>query len=373
MRTLLTALAICTLTVTANGQTASKVSPGTEKGPHPVGVRTMVLVDGSRRDEYANGPRTLVTEIWYPATSKARKGDTTNFGDFFGEYQAEAGQVAAHFGSTLEEINKRYTSIGVRDAPLQRGKYPLLVFSHGNGGLRHQNVFQVDHLASHGYVIVSADHTGNAAVTPLPDKALPYDRGGRGRSAKNRPLDASFLISHFLAASKSSRGWLRGSLDPEKIGVLGHSFGGFTACSVAASDSRVKAILPMTVAYGKSPTIPLLLMLGAWDRTIGAPGNRVSGTYYQRADGPKHMLVIKRGGHFTFSDMDRINPKFGDGIGKDKKSGEDFLPIDRAKDIINTYSLAFFDHYLKGDQDAAKILATNLAPDELSLESEIPK
>ena len=43
-------------------------------GSYPVGVRTVVLVDKSRKDEYSGGPRTLVTEIWYPAAEEAREG-----------------------------------------------------------------------------------------------------------------------------------------------------------------------------------------------------------------------------------------------------------------------------------------------------------
>src|ERR1700741_696395 len=36
-------------------------------GPFPVGVTTTVFVDNSRTDNLTKQPRTLVTEIWYPA------------------------------------------------------------------------------------------------------------------------------------------------------------------------------------------------------------------------------------------------------------------------------------------------------------------
>lgn len=338
-------------------------------GPYPVGVRTLVLVDESREDAYSGGPRTLVTEVWYPAVDEARGKKATTFSEFFGKHRDAAHQLVEHFGGKLDEVDARFRSIGVRGAKRRAGKFPLLVFSHGNGGIRHQNVFQMDHLASHGYIVVSPDHTGNAGVTPLPEKALPYDKNGRSSSAKDRPVDVSFLITRCLAGSGRRGSWFEGALDADRIGVLGHSFGGFTACKVVETDERVKAIIPMTVAYGKRTSVPCFVMLADRDRTMKQPGNTVARMYYQASKGPKHLLTLKRGGHFSFTDMDRIAPGFGDGIGKDKRTGEEFLPIGRAKSIINAYSLAFFDAYLRGNSRAGAFLTTNIDPDEIRVQS----
>jgi type 1 glutamine amidotransferase/dienelactone hydrolase len=338
-------------------------------GPYPVGVRTFVLVDESRDDAYSGGKRTLVTEVWYPAVDDARGKKATTFSEFFGKHRDAAHQLVEHFGGKLEDVDARFRSIGVRGAKRREGKFPLLVFSHGNGGIRHQNVFQMDHLASHGYIVVSPDHTGNAGVTPLPEKALPYDRNGRGTSAKDRPLDVSFLITHCLAESGRGGSFFEGALDADRIGVLGHSFGGFTACKVAETDKRVKAIIPMTVAYGKRTSVPCFVMLGNRDSTMKQPGNMVSRMYYQASKGPKYLLTLKRGGHFSFTDMDRIVPDFGDGIGKDKRTGEEFLPIDRAKSMINAYSLAFFEAFLRQSSRARAFLNVNVDPVEIQIES----
>lgn len=338
-------------------------------GSYPVGVRTLVLVDQDREDSYSGGLRTLVTEVWYPAVESARSAKKTTFSEFFGKYQAEAGQFVDHFGGKLSEVESRFRCAGVRGAALRQGVFPLLVFSHGNGGIRHQNIFQVEHLASHGYIVVSADHTGNAGLAPLPSGALPYDRSGRGRSARNRPRDVSFLITELLRRNAQAGSWLHKSLDGERIGLLGHSFGGFTVCKVAEADRRVKAILPMTVGYGRKTSVPMLLMLGEKDRTMGAAGNAVARLYYQGCEGPKHLVSLKRGGHFSFTDMDAIAPGFGDGIG-----GEEFLPIARAKSVVNAYSLAFFDHYLRADAPSGRYLRTNPDETEILLKSgNLPK
>jgi type 1 glutamine amidotransferase/dienelactone hydrolase len=339
-------------------------------GPYPVGVRTLVLADRSREDALTGGPRTLVTEIWYPAVEAARGGRPATFSEFFGRHQEAAGAFVERFGGSLEEVNRRFETVAVRDAGLRPGRYPLLVFSHGNGGVRHQNVFQMDHLASHGYVIASPDHTGNAGLTPLPERAVPYDRRGRGQSARDRPLDVSFIIDELLARDGEEGHWLRGAVDRERIGILGHSFGGFTACRAVESDPRVKAILPMTVAYGGPTSVPVLVMLAGRDRTMGEAGNNLARLYYLSCTGPKHLVTLRRGGHFSFTDMDRINPAFGDGIGADRKSSEEFLAIGRAKQLINAYSLAFFERYLRGDQEAGRRLALNLDAEEVEIRAE---
>ena len=111
--------------------------------------------------------------------------------------------------------------------------------------------------------------------------------------------------------------------------------------------------------------MPMLLMLGDRDRTMGAAGNAVSRLYYESCGGPKHLLALKRGGHFSFTDMDHIAPGFGDGAG-----GAGFLPSSRAKAIINAYSLAFFEHYLRSDADSGSFLRRNLDEEEISLKSE---
>ena len=52
-------------------------------GPYPVGVTTTVFVDHGRTDKVTNQPRTLVTEIWYPATDDARSLPKNRYSEFF--------------------------------------------------------------------------------------------------------------------------------------------------------------------------------------------------------------------------------------------------------------------------------------------------
>jgi predicted dienelactone hydrolase len=51
----------------------------------------------------------------------------------------------------------------------EKSNYPVLIFSHGLTGFRNQNTFEVEELASHGYIIVGIDHTYDAAATIFTD------------------------------------------------------------------------------------------------------------------------------------------------------------------------------------------------------------
>ena len=61
---------------------ATKILDPMQAGPFPVGVTTTVLIDHSRKDAATNEDRTLVTEIWYPATDEARSLPKKKFSDF---------------------------------------------------------------------------------------------------------------------------------------------------------------------------------------------------------------------------------------------------------------------------------------------------
>ncbi len=358
---MLLASALCRLSV------AGELERFWKPGPYPVGVRTLAISDRAREDPRSGGPRTLMTEVWYPAAEEARGARPTRFVEFFGEHPEAAEGFVAHFGSRLEDVERRFRSVAVRGARLREGRYPLLVFSHGNGGLRHQNVFQMDHLASHGYIVASPDHTGNAGVTVLPDRVVPYDRSARRDFFAERPADVRAVIDRLLEFSRDGGHWLRGALDEGAIGLLGHSFGGYTCAEAAAKDPRVKAILPMTVALFSPPKVPVMVMMGELDRTIGPAGNLLNRGYYANALPPKYLLVLKRGGHYSFTDMDCIRPDFGDGIGAETRGGRriEYLEVSRAKAIINAYSLAFFEAYLRGDGEAAEFLRRNHDPAEI--------
>lgn len=356
----------------ASSRTAKTSPPDPlSAGPFPVGVTTKVFVDISRTDSFTKQPRTLVTEIWYPATEDARRMPMNKYSDFIpGGITPEIDElIKKTYKMSAAEIDKIYWNEAHRNAPVRKGRFPLVIFSHGNGGSRNQNTFWCDYLASHGYIIVSPDHTGNARWTIINGKPIVFQGGERNNSAKDRPLDVSFLLDQMIRWDKGTDKRFAGRIDTERAAVAGMSFGSYTAHWAADQEPRFKAVIAMSGAPAShiNLTVPSLRMLGTEDRTLGVAGNAAIRDNHGKHTGPSYLLELKDGGHFSFTDMFKINKHFGDGVGEGKRRDTnepfEFTSMETTYKIINSYSVAFLGYYLKSETSYLTFLSENHWPE----------
>jgi predicted dienelactone hydrolase len=354
------------------GDTAGATPPDPlSAGPFPVGVTTTVFVDSSRTDNLTKQPRTLVTEIWYPATDEARQMPKNKFSDFIpGGVTPEIGElIKKTYKVDAAEVDKLYWNEAHRNAPLRDGRFPLIVFSHGNGGSRHQNTFWYDYVASHGYIIVSPDHTGNARWTIIDGKVITSASGERLNSAKDRPLDVCFLLDQMIRWDKGGDPRFAGRVDTDHAAIAGMSFGSFTAHWASDRDPRFKAVVAMSGAppMHTNLTVPSLRMLGTEDRTLGTLGNGLIRANHTTHTGPAFLLELKNGGHYSFTDVFKVNKNFGDGIGAGKRRDTnepfEFTSMELTYQIVNSYSVAFLGYFLKGQKEYWMFLSENHWPD----------
>ncbi|MBV9907127.1 MAG: hypothetical protein JOY52_06135 [Hyphomicrobiales bacterium] len=112
-----------------------------------------------------------------------------------------------------------------RDAVFAPGerKRPLVVFSHGAGGNASGHAWFGEYLAERGYVVAMAYHYRANTF----DTSALYMRNQLWR----RPLDLSLIITHLLQDPVWGP-----RLDPDRIGVAGHSQGGFTALWIGGAE-----------------------------------------------------------------------------------------------------------------------------------------
>lgn len=324
------------------------------RGPHPVGVRTEHLSDPARAE------RAVPVELWYPATD-AHAGDAPDAYELF---------------PGLERVPQD----AVRDATPRAGRHPLVLFSHGFGGHRRQSTFLCTHLASHGYVVAACDHTGNT-VFDVMQEAMRVRSGGTPPDTiatlrafiGDRPADVRFVIDRVLEGS------LGGHVDGKRIGVTGHSFGGWTTLAVIGADPRICAAMPLAPAGGPSPlpTNPLGDALDfAWDRhvpTLYIVADRdtllpLDGMLALRArtPGEPRMVVLENMDHMHFCDraeqmheLFRLMPPPGlfEAIAKRVPPISELAPPDHAYRAIRGLGVAHMDAALKGHADAARLLA----------------
>ena len=342
-------------------------------GPFPVGVTTTVFVDTSRTDNFTKQPRTLVTEIWYPATDEARQMPKNKYSDFIpGGVTGEIDElIAKTYKMSASEVDKLYWNEAPRNVPVREGRFPLVVFSHGNGGSRHQNTFWCDRVASHGYIIVSADHTGNARWTILDGKLVVSQAAERGNSAKDRPLDVGFLLDQMIRWDTGADSRFTGRIDTDHAAIAGMSFGSFTAHWAADREPRFKAVVAMSGAppTHTNLTVPSLRMLGTEDRTLGVLGNALIRDNHAKHTGPSFLLELKNGGHYSFTDVFKVNKNFGDGVGAGKRRDTnepfEFTSMELTYKIVNSYSVAFLGYFLKDQKEYWSFLSENHWPETM--------
>jgi predicted dienelactone hydrolase len=112
---------------------------------------------------------------------------------------------------------------------------PLIVISHGLGGGRTAFKYFAEHLASHGYVVAVPEHPGSSGKQfedLLNNKETDVSRP---TEFIDRPLDISFLLDELLKRNETDPA-LKGRINPDQIGVLGHSYGGYTALALAGGN-----------------------------------------------------------------------------------------------------------------------------------------
>lgn len=286
----------------------------TRPSSYAVGLRVLRLVDPSRSIvlEGKSEPRTLLTEIRYPALGSANATD-------------------------------------VRDAPAARvgGPFPLIVFGHGFDVAPAQYARLLRYWAGAGYVVAAPAFPGENPAAP---------GGANEADLVNQPGDVRFVISRMLAESAGS-GPLAGLVDPTRIAVAGHSDGGDTALAVAYNprlrDSRVDAAIVLSGAEIPAegefafPTggPPLLATQGTAD-----PINLPSATdaFFEAAHPPKYLLSLLGAEHL---------PPY-------VESGSQLAIVERV-------TRAFLDAYLPHEQGAlARLRADGNVAERASLRAD---
>ncbi len=325
--------------------------PG-ELGQFPVGFVTRPFVDATRPELATTNPddqRILPSIVWYPASEDTRSATRSRYADFLSPPLRSALAALAPPGFLDTE------SSGVQDAPFaEDGPFPVIVFSHGNGGIGVQSFFLTEYLASHGYIVVCPDHTGNALLTQLPDGTI-IGPGGQDRTYANavvdRVADVSFLIDALAdLGATDPDGRFTGNVDTEHVGITGHSFGGLTTLMALEQDPRFDAGAPMAPAAPQPQSIPqpILYFWATEDQTLPAPPVQA---HYAGHTASKMLVTIQDAGHYSFTNGCPLGLGNGDGCGTAMRveTGEPFtfLPDARAHAITKYYQTAFWGFFLK--------------------------
>ncbi len=307
-----------------------------QPGPFSVGRRTETVTDASRED------RVLTVEVWYPSAEQAEPT----------AYEIIPG---VEFASELSTVDAE---------PSPEGPFPVVVFSHGSGGLRQQTASIVETVVSHGFVVVAPDHAGNTAI----DQLLGTETE-RAVTATNRVEDVRFLIDQMEAGALGAD-----VADLDQLAVMGHSFGGFTSLAVAGgfgeipADDRVDVIVPLAPAASllsdeelQSIDVPMLIVTGSADETT--PVDPDSTRPLELAAGEARLVEIEGGSHAVVTNICDIIDAVenatvelpqGAAAGAEELAGGTCEPtaevsVEDAFDITEAHVVSFLRRHLHGD------------------------
>jgi hypothetical protein len=236
-------------------------------GPYAVGFRSLYQFDHTRQydPEFTTDPnrppvhhpRPILISMWYPAQKTATppieyrryldvatddpklKTFSERLMRYFHEVICEevVGKSPATANSAERAALERFLSTkttAVKNAPVAKGRFPVIIYHPGLGGIPDDNSALFEYLASHGYVVLSSVYHSRDADT--------VRCGG--------DMKCSFRDMEFLSRYARELPFV----DADQLGAAGHSYGAWVILAWAAepcSSLRAAVSLDSGMEYGK--------------------------------------------------------------------------------------------------------------------------
>jgi len=218
-------------------------------------------------------------------------------------------------------------------------KQPVIIFSHGFHGCATQSRFLMEAFASAGYLVFAPNHRdatcdgGKAGLLEGPKVAFQRPEQWSDATYRDRQEDVHLLIEAIRSDDRFSA-----RADLSRLGLSGHSLGGYTVLGLAGAWPSwklgdVKAVLALS-PYSQPFLVhdmlggleaPVMYQGGTRDFGI-TPALRKNAGAYEQSPTPKYYVEFENAGHFAWTNLSTT-----------------------AHEWIVAYSLAFMNHYLKGE------------------------
>ncbi|MCI4062289.1 acetylhydrolase [Micromonospora sp. R77] len=326
-------------------------------GPYPVGMVPLHLMDRSQPDPLA-GPgryRELMVSVWYPARDVWR-------------YPLAPWMTAASMRGLLESAGFDPTAVlapltaGHEGAPVRRTnrRLPVVVYSHGAGSHRSDTTIVVQELASHGYAVVTVDHTYDGPGE-FPDGRVTTREYDYDSTPWTYTRDVRFVLDQIAVLATGDNpdvdhrplpAGLGAALDLDRIGMFGWSKGGTATALTMATDPRVRAGIsfdgPMLSQPLPSTDLdrPFMLLTAEFTRTA----EPAVADFWSHLLGWRLNIQAAGAVHSSYGDNQWLVPQLARVIGMSDAELTDWIgTLDpaRAVRIQQAYPLAFFNLHLR--------------------------
>ncbi|XHX79131.1 MAG: alpha/beta hydrolase [Stenomitos frigidus ULC029] len=269
--------------------------------------------------------------------------------------------------------------------PQSQSPVPVVVISHGLGSDRTTFAYLAIHLASYGFAVLVPEHPGSNAARLQALVTGTASEVAEPAEFVNRPLDITFILNQ-VESRVNATPKLRGRLNFQQVGVLGQSFGGYTALALAGApinpqqlqascqnleetlnlslllqcragalaqpvpalqDSRIKAVFainPITSAVlGQASLsqikVPTLMMTGNADTIAPAVPEQIQ-PFTWLTTNDRYLVMMEGGTHFSTLDPTAskdVVPLPPEVIGPSPATGRRY---------VNALAVAFFQTYI---------------------------
>ena len=311
-------------------------NPVTSMGPYAVDTTSVTFVDTSRVDPFSKTceNRKLTVQFWYPAVEE---------------------------GSNT---------------------FPLAVFSHGSFGYRGSNLSTFKNLASNGYVVCSIDHSYHAFFAQHNDGSTTlvnmdflnnainitngdYDEKTTYNKTHEwldlRTGDMNFVLNKILNnANREIPEFVCTLINPEKVGLFGHSLGGAAAAQLGRECPDVDAVIVIdgtmigeeiafenghAILNTEAYPVPLLNLYNDSHyrdaKLLGTTYNNLSASAHAKE---AYDVVIRGSGHLNFTDLPLFSPALARMLGTGEVDSRYCIKT------MNQIVLDFFNHTLKDEK-----------------------
>jgi predicted dienelactone hydrolase len=340
-------------------------------GPYPIGTVTYHWVDQGRADwGDPTARRELMVQVWYPAerTAGAMHDTYVQKGTDFSPLLRGKGLPGFFF----DHVKNVHTH-ALLSAPMAAngGRFPVVIFSPGAQGFRQHSMFQVEELVSQGYVVAGIDHPGAATDVVFPDgrhvgfnpRLLDIPRFFKDATFADGIFnylgrDASFVVDQMVALDRADPNRiLTGRLDTDHMGILGMSLGGLVAAEACRTDLRLRACYMQDVFVPHDVMAQGLQQPSMWF-TRDADSMRAEGwpewevdvhqssmrTAFEGVRTDAYLVKLPGMFHVNYTDF----PYLIASPVAQKVGLTGAIDWRRGHRVTNAYTVAFFDHVLKG-------------------------